>query len=79
MTPGKRQAMFIRNCWYVVAWDHELPADGLFGRTVIGEPLLLFGAPTAASSRSKTAAVIGSRRCRRGARRAIACAAATTD
>ena len=34
--------MFIRNCWYVVAWDHELPADGLFGRTVIGEPLLLY-------------------------------------
>jgi vanillate O-demethylase monooxygenase subunit len=34
--------MFIRNCWYVVAWDHEIPADGLFSRTVIGEPLLLF-------------------------------------
>ena len=34
--------MFIRNCWYVVAWDHEIPANGLFNRTVIGEPLLLF-------------------------------------
>jgi phenylpropionate dioxygenase-like ring-hydroxylating dioxygenase large terminal subunit len=34
--------MFIRNCWYVVAWDHEVPADGLFARTVIGEPILLF-------------------------------------
>ena len=33
--------MFIRNCWYVVAWDHEIPADALFSRTVIGEPLLL--------------------------------------
>jgi len=33
--------MFIRNCWYVAAWDHEIPADGLFHRTVIGEPLLL--------------------------------------
>ncbi len=33
--------MFIRNCWYVVAWDHEIPADGLFARTVIGEPLVL--------------------------------------
>jgi vanillate O-demethylase monooxygenase subunit len=33
---------FIRNCWYVVAWDHEIPADGLFARTVIGEPLLLY-------------------------------------
>ena len=33
---------FIRNCWYMVAWDHEIPADGLFGRMVIGEPLLLY-------------------------------------
>lgn len=33
---------FIRNCWYVVAWDHEIPADGLFARTVINEPLLLY-------------------------------------
>jgi vanillate O-demethylase monooxygenase subunit len=34
--------MFVRNCWYVVAWDHEIPAEGLFNRLVIGEPLLLF-------------------------------------
>jgi len=27
---------FIRNCWYMVAWDHEIPADGLFGRTASG-------------------------------------------
>jgi vanillate O-demethylase monooxygenase subunit len=33
---------FIRNCWYMVAWDHEIPAEGLFSRTVIGEPVLLF-------------------------------------
>jgi phenylpropionate dioxygenase-like ring-hydroxylating dioxygenase large terminal subunit len=33
--------MFIRNCWYVVAWDHEIAADTLFARTVIGEPLVL--------------------------------------
>jgi len=33
---------FIRNCWYMVAWDHEIAADGLFSRTVIGEPLLLY-------------------------------------
>jgi len=34
--------MFIRNCWYVVAWDHEVGADTLLSRTVIGEPLVLF-------------------------------------
>jgi len=33
--------VFIRNCWYVAAWDHEIPVDGLFARTVIGEPLVL--------------------------------------
>ena len=34
--------MFIRNRWYMVAWEHEIPADGLFHRSVIDEPLLLF-------------------------------------
>jgi phenylpropionate dioxygenase-like ring-hydroxylating dioxygenase large terminal subunit len=34
--------MFIKNCWYVVAWDHEIGPDELFSRTVIGEPLVLF-------------------------------------
>lgn len=34
--------MFIRNCWYVIAWDHEVSAEGLFTRTVLGEPILLY-------------------------------------
>jgi vanillate O-demethylase monooxygenase subunit len=37
--------MWIRNCWYVVAWDHEIPpADSptLFRRVVLGEPLLVY-------------------------------------
>lgn len=33
---------FVRNCWYVIAWDHEVPADGLFARTVLGEPIVLY-------------------------------------
>ena len=33
---------FLRNAWYVAAWDHEIQVDGLFARTVIGEPLLLY-------------------------------------
>ena len=36
--------MWLRNCWYVIAWDHEVPAAGspeLFTRTVLGEPILL--------------------------------------
>ena len=34
--------MFVRNCWYVIAWDHEVPNDGLFSRTVLGEAILLY-------------------------------------
>ena len=34
--------MYVRNCWYVIAWDHEVPADGLFSRTVLNEAILLF-------------------------------------
>lgn len=34
-------AAFIRNCWYVVAWDHEIAANALFSRIVLGEPVLL--------------------------------------
>ncbi len=34
--------MFLRNCWYVIAWDYEIPADGLFSRTVLNEPILVF-------------------------------------
>ncbi len=34
--------MFARNCWYVIAWDHEVPRDALFTRTVLGEAILLY-------------------------------------
>jgi phenylpropionate dioxygenase-like ring-hydroxylating dioxygenase large terminal subunit len=35
-------AMFVRNCWYVIAWDHEVPQEALFTRTVLGEAILLY-------------------------------------
>lgn len=31
---------FLRNAWYVAAWQDEV-GDGLFARTIIGEPVLL--------------------------------------
>lgn len=34
--------MYIRNCWYVAAWDHELLSDTLLSRTILEEPLLLY-------------------------------------
>jgi len=36
--------MFLRNCWYVIAWEHEVPADALLARTVLGEPIVVFRA-----------------------------------
>ncbi|WP_394782146.1 Rieske 2Fe-2S domain-containing protein [Undibacterium sp.] len=34
--------MFIRNCWYVAGWDHEVPADGFLSRTICNLPLALW-------------------------------------
>jgi len=37
--------MWLRNCWYVIAWDHEIPAaseNRLFSRKVLGEPILVY-------------------------------------
>ena len=37
--------MWLRNCWYVIAWDHEIAqagALGLFTRTVLEEPVLVY-------------------------------------
>jgi len=36
--------MWVKNCWYVIAWDHEIPAaneDKLFTRKVLNEPILV--------------------------------------
>ena len=34
--------MFIKNIWYVAAWDHEVTKDGLFARTITGTPILMY-------------------------------------
>ena len=36
--------MFIRNCWYVAAWDYELPKGELVARSIINEPIVLYRA-----------------------------------
>ena len=35
-------AGFVRSAWYVAAWEHELPPGGMFARTILGEPLVLW-------------------------------------
>jgi vanillate O-demethylase monooxygenase subunit len=34
--------MFLRNAWYVAAWDHEVSAERPFGRLLLNEPVVLF-------------------------------------
>jgi phenylpropionate dioxygenase-like ring-hydroxylating dioxygenase large terminal subunit len=46
--------MFVRNAWYVAAWDHEIGRE-MLRRVVLGEPVLLYrredGAPVALEDR----------------------------
>jgi len=34
--------MFLRNCWYVIAWDYEIPAGKLVPRRVMDDPIVLY-------------------------------------
>ena len=34
--------MFMKNCWYVAAYDRELKDGGPLGRTLLGEPVVMF-------------------------------------
>jgi phenylpropionate dioxygenase-like ring-hydroxylating dioxygenase large terminal subunit len=56
--------MFVRNCWYMIAWDHEIPvaqANGaIFSRTVLGEPIVVYRA-------SSGLVALADRCCHRGA------------
>lgn len=46
--------MYLRNCWYVAAWNHEID-DGLLARTILDEPVVLYrgadGTPVALEDR----------------------------
>ena len=33
--------MFLKNCWYEAAWDHEI-SNGLLARTILDHPVVLF-------------------------------------
>lgn len=34
--------MFIRNCWYVAAWDYEVQSEGFLSRTITNTPLIFW-------------------------------------
>lgn len=33
---------FIRNAWYVAAWDHEITGDGMLARTILNVPVVFW-------------------------------------
>lgn len=73
--------MFIKNCWYVAAWDHELPRQetGLLQRTILSESILMY------RTSDGQVVALSNKCCHRhapyhwGAERAIASAACITD
>jgi vanillate O-demethylase monooxygenase subunit len=38
--------MFLKNCWYVAAWDHELIDGRMLARTILEEPVLVYKSET---------------------------------
>jgi nitrite reductase/ring-hydroxylating ferredoxin subunit len=39
---GESEMPFVENMWYVAAWSHELNREKPIGRTIIGEPIVLY-------------------------------------
>ena len=54
--------MFLMNCWYVAAWDHELIDGKLLARTILGKPVLLY------KGESGRVVALDNRCCHRGAK-----------
>ena len=53
--------MFLKNCWYMAGWSHELDDGRLIGRTLLEEPVLLY------RGESGAAIALDNRCCHRGA------------
>lgn len=34
--------MFLRNCWYIAGWSHDIPAERLTKMSLLGEPVVLY-------------------------------------
>jgi vanillate O-demethylase monooxygenase subunit len=61
MPAGHANATFLRNCWYVAAWDYELIDGKLLARTILDEPVLLY------KGESGRVVALENRCCHRGA------------
>ena len=45
-----QEQIFLKNCWYVAAWDHELIDGRKLARTILEKPVVLFRASRRGSS-----------------------------
>lgn len=54
--------MFLKNCWYVAAWDHELIDGAMLARTILGQKLVIY------RGESGKVVALDDRCCHRGAR-----------
>jgi vanillate O-demethylase monooxygenase subunit len=34
--------MFLKNCWYVAGWSHQVAEGEIVARTIVGEPIILY-------------------------------------
>ena len=71
--------MWIKNCWYVIAWEHEVPpaeSADIFLRKVLNEPIVVYRTQAGKLVALKTAVVIAMRRFQRVAAKVIVFAAA---
>jgi phenylpropionate dioxygenase-like ring-hydroxylating dioxygenase large terminal subunit len=54
--------MFLRNAWYVAAWDYEVLADTILERLILGQSLIVY------RTEAGEPVVLENRCCHRGAR-----------
>jgi len=60
--PVEGMTMFLRNCWYVAAWDYELIDGAMLARTILEEKLVLY------RGESGQVVALDNRCCHRGAK-----------
>ena len=39
---GEQSPLFIRNCWYVAAWCHEIKVHQMHSLDIINKPVLIY-------------------------------------
>ena len=61
MTTASTDGIFLKNCWYVAAWDHELIDGTKLARTILEKPVVIY------KGESGKVVALDDRCCHRGA------------